>query len=150
MKTAKKGTTLVELLIVLLMMGAIIFIAVPRLGSATIALGKSQTAANKMAAAIRHCRTLAISNAAQYPQGFTLNMIGSGSYTSFQIVNVQTGQVVESGTIPANVSCTGAGQFQFGPLGNRTGGTGNLTVTMSGKTYVISVITATGMVQCTK
>jgi len=155
MKTAKKGVTLVELLIVMLIMGVLAFVAVPRMGLATIVMGKSQTAANTMAAAIRHSRTLAITKAAQYPQGFSLNMTGpSSSYTGFRIVNVQTGQVVESGTIPSKVTCTtdGDGIFWFGPFGNSTGGTGNLTISIigGGKSSLISVVSATGMVKCTE
>ena len=152
MKTVRKGLTLIELIIVVMIIGALAFIAVPRLIMATVALGGSNTGAERIAAAIRHCRTLAISNALNNPQGFSLNMtnVVSGSYTGFQIVNVRTNDVNETGTIPANVTCSGASQFQFGPLGSRIGGTGNLTVSGGGKTYVISVFTSTGMVQCTK
>jgi prepilin-type N-terminal cleavage/methylation domain-containing protein len=149
MKTAEKGFTLIELIIVVLIIGAITFVAVPRLIMATVTFGGTSTGAERMAAAIRHCRTLAISNANAYPQGFTLNMTGSGSYTGFQIVNVQTSAVIESDTIASGVSCTGSNQFKFGPFGDRTGGSGTLTFSGGGKTYVISVVTSTGMVQCT-
>jgi prepilin-type N-terminal cleavage/methylation domain-containing protein len=150
MKTDRKGFTLVELIVIVSIIGVITFIAVPRLVMATIALGRSQTGAEKIAAAIRHCRTLAISNANAYPQGFKVNMTGSGSYTGLQIINVQTSAVVESSTIPAKVTCTGANDFVFGPLGNRTGDTDSLTVSGGGKTYLISVVTGTGMVKCTQ
>jgi prepilin-type N-terminal cleavage/methylation domain-containing protein len=149
MKTARKGLTLIELIIVVLIIGAAAFVAVPRLMMATATLAGTSTGADRLAAAIRHCRTLAISYANTYPQGFRLDMTGSGSYTGFQIVNVQTSTVVESDTIASGVSCTGSNQFKFGPLGDRTGGSGNLAVSGGGKTYVISVITTTGMVQCT-
>ncbi|MBU1259714.1 MAG: prepilin-type N-terminal cleavage/methylation domain-containing protein [Planctomycetes bacterium] len=150
MKAVGKGVTLVELLIVVLIIGALTFITIPKLAMTVVNLGRSQTGAERMAAAIRHCRTLSISNASTSPQGFRLNMTGPPSgYTGFQIVNVQTGAVIESDTIAENVTCTGANDFVFGPLGNRTGDTDNLTVSGGGKTYVISVITSTGMVKCT-
>ncbi|MGD0786018.1 MAG: prepilin-type N-terminal cleavage/methylation domain-containing protein [Sedimentisphaerales bacterium] len=155
MKTVKKGITLIELIIVVMLIGALAFIAVPRLIMATVALGGSNTSAERIAAAIRHCRTLAISNALNNSPGFELDMTdvdSSGNYTRFNIFNVRTNDVNETGTIPAKVICSGDGngKFQFGPLGSRTGGTGNLTVSGGGKTYVISVVTGTGMVKCTQ
>ena len=152
MKTVRKGLTLIELIIVVMIIGALAFIAVPRLIMATVALGGSNTGAERIAAAIRHCRTLAISNALNNPQGFSLNMtnVVSGSYTGFQIVNVRTNDVNETGTIPADVNFNGDREFQFGPFGDRTVGTGILTVSGGGKSYEISVVTGTGMVKCTK
>ncbi len=167
MKTIGKGFTLVELVVVVMIIGVITFITVPRMVSAVVALGKSNTGAERIAAAIRQCRTLAISNAATNQDGFELGMKNTvgGSYTKFeiaQVINGQTSTVVESGTIPgtlvesgpAKVTCTctspGSGTFRFGPLGNRTGGSGGLTVVGGGKTFAISVVTTTGMVKCTQ
>ena len=148
MKAERKGVTLVELLIVVLIMAAMVFVAVPRFSMATAKAGSAQATAQKIAAGIRYARSLAISNAATNTQGFSLNMTGSGSYTGFQIVNLGSSQVVKTETITAGVTCTGANDFRFGPLGNRLIDSDSLTVSAGGKTLNITVISATGMVKC--
>jgi len=150
MKNKRKAVTLIELLIVVLIITAFAFIAIPRMGMANIFKGKADTAASTMASAIRYCRTLAIANAAVNQQGYRLDITGSGSSRGFQIVNLQTSQVVKTETLPEGVSCTGANDFRFGPLGNRLGDTDNLTVSAGGKSYVVSVVSATGMVKCSQ
>ena len=150
MKKRRKAVTLIELLIVVLIISAFAFIAIPRMGMANIFKGKADTAASTIASAIRYCRTLAINNAAENQDGYSLNMTGTGSNRGFQIVNLQTGQIVKTKTLSEGVSCTGANDFQFGPLGNRLGDTDNITVSAGGKNYVVSVVSATGMVKCSQ
>ncbi|MCX5633077.1 MAG: prepilin-type N-terminal cleavage/methylation domain-containing protein [Phycisphaerae bacterium] len=147
MASGKKGFTLVELLIVVIIIGVMTFVAVPRMGFSIITGSKAQTNAQKIAAAIRYARSLAIANAATNNQGFSLNMTGS-PYTGFQIVNLKTSDVNETGSIDPKVSCTGANDFSFGPLGNRLLDSDSLTVSAGGKTYTITVVSATGMVKC--
>jgi prepilin-type N-terminal cleavage/methylation domain-containing protein len=147
MASGKKGVTLVELLIVVIIIGVMTFVAVPRMGFSIITGSKAQTNAQKIAAAIRYARSLAIANAATNTQGFSLNMTGS-PYTGFQIVNLQTSDVNQTDSIASGVSCTGANDFRFGPLGNRLLDSDSLTVSAGGKTYTITVVSATGMVKC--
>ncbi len=147
-KTNAKAVTLVEMLIVVLIISVLTFIAVPRMSMATVFKGKAQTSAERMAAAIRLCRTLAISNAAQNQQGFSLTITESVGSTGFQIVNLKTSQVVKTETLPTGVTYTGAKTFSFGPLGSRTDAGGNLSVSAGGKTIVISVVNTTGMLKC--
>jgi len=150
MKTNAKAVTLVELLIVVLIISAFTFIAVPRMGIATIFKGKADTAASQIASAIRLCRTLAINNAATNQQGYSLTMTGSSSYSGFKIINLSTSSIVKTETFQNGITCTGANDFKFGPIGSRLGDTDSLSVSAGGKTYVISVISATGMVKCTQ
>ena len=70
MELQRKAVTLVELLIVVLLIGVMTFVAVPRMGLSLVNTGKAQTTAQTLAAAIRYCRTLAISNAATNQEGF--------------------------------------------------------------------------------
>jgi Tfp pilus assembly protein FimT len=148
MKAQRKGATLVEMLVVVLIIAAMIFVAVPRFSMATAQAGNAQTAAQKIAAGLRYTRSLAISNAATNSKGFSLNMTGSGSYTGFQIVDLSSGKVVKIETINSGVKCTGANEFQFGPLGNRLIDSDSLIVSAGGKILNVAVVSATGMVQC--
>lgn len=147
---AKKGVTLVELIIVVIIIGIMTMVSVPRMALSLVTIGKAQTAAHKIAAAIRFTRSLAIADANNNQQGFTINMTGGGSYTGYQVVNIKTSEVMETGSIDSAVSCTGANDFTFGPLGNRLTDSDNLTVSGGGKTYIISVVSATGMIKCEK
>jgi prepilin-type N-terminal cleavage/methylation domain-containing protein len=150
MAAPKNGVTLAELIVVVLIIGVMASVTIPRMGFSLINTGKTQTTAYKIAAAIRYARSLAISNAANNAQGFAVNMIGSGSYTGYKVVDLTSPTPpVETVSIDSNnVSCTGADDFIFKPLGNRDGDTDSLTVSGGEKTYVISVITATGMIKC--
>lgn len=146
----KKAFTLAELIIVVLIIGVMALVAIPRMNFSILTSSKAQTIAEKITAAIRETRSLAIANAATSTQGFSLTMSGSGNYTSFSITDVNSGQVVETGSIDTSVTCTGASSFLFGPLGNRLSDANGLTVSAGGKTYGISVTSATGMVICVK
>ena len=148
MKTKARAVTLVEMLIVVLIISVLTFVAVPRMGMATVFKGKAQTTANQIAAAVRLCRSMAISSAAQNQQGFCLTFTGSNSYTGFQITNLQTLQVVKTETLPTSITYSGTTSFSFGPLGSRTDSGGNLTVSAGGKNCIISVVATTGMVKC--
>jgi len=149
MAAPKNGVTLAELIIVVAIIGVMTFIAVPRMGFSLVNTGKTQTTAYKIAAAIRYARSLAISDAATNTQGYMVSMTGSGSYTGYEVVNLNTSGVIETGSIDANkVSCTGANDFRFGPLGNRFGDTDSLAISGGEKSYAVSVISATGMTKC--
>jgi Tfp pilus assembly protein FimT len=148
MRVKRKAVTLIELLIIVLIIAAMTFVAIPRFSMATAKAGRAAAMAQKIAAGIRYTRSLAISNAATNSQGFSLNMTGSGSYTGFQIVDLSTSNVVKTESIDPAVSCTGANDFKFGPLGNRLVDSDSLAIGGGGKTFSVTVISATGMVKC--
>lgn len=150
---AEKRTaySLVELVIVVVFLGVIAAIAVPRLNFSSISGQKADTIAWKIVTDLRRTRSLAISNAANNTTGFVLNMTGSAPYSGYEIQNLDTLAVVDTHSIDSNINCTGSSQFKFGPLGNLLTGSGNqLVVSASGKTFTISLTSATGMVQCTE
>ena len=141
----KKGYSLIELIVVVLIVGALTFIAVPRLNFGALYRKQAHTVAKKIVTDLRRTRTLAISNAAANPTGYTLRISGS----TCLIINDANGATVDSLAIDSHISCGGGTEFRFGPLGNlRTAGS-PLTVSAEGETYTITVIPGTGIVECT-
>lgn len=153
MAERKGAFTLVELILIVLFVGVLAFIAVPRLNLAVITKQKSDGLARKIVTDIRRTRALAISDAADNTDGYALNMTGSSPYTGYEIENLNTSTVITNGTfsIDSGITCTGGSTFRFGPLGNLLSGSDTeLTISASGKTFTITVTSATGMVKCTQ
>ena len=145
----RKALSLIEVLIVILVIGALAAIAVPRLNTAVISRYKAEVAAKKIVTDLRRVRGMAISDAVNNTQGFSLRLLGSGPYTGYQIVNLDTAATVDSHIIDPQVTVTGtADQFDFGPLGNLTSTYTQITVSAEGKTFTITVVGATGTIKC--
>jgi Tfp pilus assembly protein PilE len=145
----KRGASITELAVIVLFIGIMAVIAVPRLNFAIIKKSKTETTAKKILTDIRRTRSLAISDAANNTQGFQLQMLGSSPYTGYKIDNLDTSEKIDEHSIDSNVSCTGASLFKFGPIGNLLSGSDtNLVVSGSGKTFTITVVSATGTVKC--
>jgi Tfp pilus assembly protein FimT len=151
---ARKRTaySLVESIVVVLILGALMFIAVPRFNLSTFRNKGAHAVAKQIATDLRRARTLAISKAVNNSSGYKLQMVGASPYTSYQIVDSNAAAtVIDTLTIDSTISCTGGSIFKFGPLGNLLTGSSNTPITVSygSKTYTITVITATGIVECT-
>jgi prepilin-type N-terminal cleavage/methylation domain-containing protein len=145
----KKAFTFTEFLLVISLLGIFAVIAVPRLNFALVSRQKVDYLARKIVTDLRRTRELAISNAANNSNGFALNMLGSAPYATYEIANLSDLAVVESHTIDSSLNCIGGAVFRFGPLGNLlTGSDTQLTVTAEGKSFTITIIPATGGVQC--
>lgn len=148
---AQKAFTLVEVLVVVVILGAMAVIAVPRLSVAVLARGKAEVAARKIVADLRLTRQLAISNAATNSKGFELDMVGLAPYETYDIKDRKNNTVTASHAIDPAVTCTGASRFRFGPLGDLQDhfiyGTW-LTLSAEGRTLTVTVVPATGMVKC--
>ena len=155
--TAGKRTafSLVELVIVVVFIGILAAISVPRLKFSAISKYKAEATAKKIVTDLRRTRGLAICDAANNPtNGYGIMMNGpSSSYTSYTIWNRATWEIVDSHTIDPDitVSNTNSPYFRFGPLGNLLDGSDTqLTVSDGGKTFTITVIRATGMIKCSE
>ena len=144
---------LVELIIVVMWLGILAAIAVPRLNRAAISKNRTETIARKIVADLRLTRRLAISDAANNTMGFELKMVGAVPYTSYKIENVKTHATVAAFTIDSGVSisCPTGIRFIFGSLGNLKVGSGTgIIVSAEGKTFTITIIPATGTVKCSE
>lgn len=147
MTKKRNALTLVELIVVVAILGALAFIAIPRLQFTAIYRKQADTVARKIVTDLRRTRQLAISNAATNTNGFALNRSG----LTYQIVD---GNVtpIPNGTfsIDPKITCSGGTNFQFGPLGNLTGSDSQLAVSANGKIFTITITPATGMIRCTQ
>lgn len=151
MAKERKGITLVELVLIILFLGICAFIAVPRISFSVISKQKADCLARKIITDFRRTRRLAISDATNNTVGFTLKMTGSSPYTGYEIENLDTAETVDSFTINSSITCTGGNEFNFGPLGNLLAGSDTqLSVSASGKTFTITITSATGMIKCTE
>ncbi len=145
----RKAFSLAELVVIVLILAVMAVVAVPRMQFATLRRQKADAAARKIATDLKLTRRLAICNAAVNVDGYGLSMSGSSPYNGYEIENLNTSEIVDSYSIDSDVSCTGGKRFKFGPLGNLLAGSDTqLTVSAEGKSFTVTVVSATGAVKC--
>ena len=145
----QKAFSLVELILIVLIIGVISAIAVPRINFSAIEKQYASVESKKLTALIRKTRSLAILNAADNSSGYSLKMTGASPYSGYEIIDLKSNTTIETGTIGSQFR--GGSTFNFGPLGNRLApNSEGLEVSDGQDSYNITVVNSTGMVRCTK
>lgn len=151
MAKERRAYSFVELIVIVLIIGALAYVAVPKLQFATLNRQRADTVARRMVMDLMLTRRLAISDAANNTDGYALNMTGSEPYSGYEIKNSDTEEVVDTCSFDSQVSVSGGDEFRFGRLGGLVSGSDTqLTVSSSGKTYTVTIVSATGAVKCTE
>ena len=117
----RRAFTVIELILIVIFIGAFAAISIPRLNFAIISRNKADVVARKIVTDLRRTRRMAISDAADNTYGFELRMVAPVPYTSYKITDrAIPPTTVDTLTIDSSVSisCPGVPFFLFGPLGN--------------------------------
>lgn len=153
----RKGFSLVEAIMVVLFIGILSAIAVPRLNLAVVSKYKAEATAKKIVVDLRRVRGLAIANAATNTVGYSMAMNGdvlADFRTLFRIRNLDTAELLDEHMFDPDVTVWSDRKgIRFGPLGNllESGGGGyptEIRVSAEGKIFTIGFVIATGTITC--
>jgi Tfp pilus assembly protein FimT len=145
----RQGYTVAELVVVVLILGVLTYVAVPRLPFTARKRNLAESTAWKIVTDLRRTRSLAILHAATNPQGYALDVRRRGGRMAYQILDLSTSRIIDSQTVDPSVLCEGGPRFEFGPLGAlKEGSDRALEVFAADHRFAIAVIPATGMVKC--
>jgi len=140
----KKGFSLVEVILTLLILGILSAVILPRFGGQGL-LGNFalKTTSSQISSDMRFTRQLAITNSVNYLIQFDF---AQKEYRIYKETIAPENQVQDPRKIPTDVSCSGTGEFTFSPLGSALFSGNGLVLSSGGKQYRITVEPPTGAV----
>jgi len=148
LRRAGAGVTLIELLAVVVVLGLVAAIALPRLANADLWMAKGEAGVRKVVATARLARRMAIENAATNASGYTL-ICTQGTYRILNMSNLTYGE---------EISLADGWQFDrsdyvvaFTPYGGAIKGGGlsdNMIIGNGEKQWAVHFEPATGHVWC--
>ena len=144
---SRKGLTLIEIISVIVLLGILTAVAVPRFRSDFSSKQRLKSEAQKIAVHIRYARNLAITdkNAARYIIRFNYDANNYGIYLGSVAPANLSGSLI---SIPSTVTASGETEIIFFNQGNCTfTGNGEINVRAGENNYKITVKSATGRVR---
>jgi type II secretory pathway pseudopilin PulG len=140
----RNAHTLTELVVVVMILGIMAGIAIPRLQFGAVRKKKLEAASLKVVADLRRCRSMALRDAATNTKGFELKFSGD----DYVLDDLDSHDTIDSIDVDDSISVSADAKYDFGPLGNLTKGGTDITLSADGKSYSISLVAATGAVLC--
>jgi type II secretory pathway pseudopilin PulG len=145
-----RAFSMAEMLLVVIIIGALAAVAVPRFSMATVLTKQDEALIRKLTVDLRKTRMMAIANAADNSSGYQLR-INTSAPKSYEIRNLQTSLTVETHPVDSRITFSGTTQFSFTALGTLNPATSvQLTVTGANKSWLLDIYGYTGSVKCTE
>lgn len=137
------GFTLIETLVLIIFIGILTAISIPRIGS--IGMQAARATSRQVMADMRYTRRLAISSARNHIIRFSPS---GGTHTSYSIFRVdEAGETLVgcAKQIREEVTCTGPDEFIFYPFGNASTN-GTVSLIAESEQFDVHVVATTGRV----
>ncbi|AQT69771.1 type II secretion system protein H [Anaerohalosphaera lusitana] len=145
------GYTLAEVIVVVMFIGIFAAVAIPRIDFGIVRKHAAETAAHKIVTDLRRTRHMAISNASENSQGYRMDFVSVDGRAGYRLIDLSNNSKVDEQFVSDEISCSGAGSYDFGPLGNlKAGSDDSLEVAADGKTFSVAIVRSTGAVKCTE
>jgi len=145
-RSVRRAFTLLELILVVVLLGVLAAVAVPRFAGSAIWETEGEASAKQVVATLRLARRMAIDQAATNPSGF---LVG-GSGTIYAVYEADTMQMVsEQKRLADGWGFAASFQTAFDPLGAATGTTGTNAVLIQrdSNQWGIDIAPSTGAVR---